>query len=70
LTANGAENKAHILSVCQAILKPHALTEVHERHQLYIFELRETHTREGIFYELNPYRNDYIYGNLLKIEFL
>jgi hypothetical protein len=45
LTPNGGENKAHILSVCRTILKPNVLTEIHERHQLYIFELREMQTR-------------------------
>lgn len=37
LTDNGAENKAHILSACKSILRTNALSEVHERHSLYIF---------------------------------
>lgn len=70
LTARGAENKAHILSVCRTLIKPNVLTTIQDRHKLYIFELRELQTKEGNYYELNSYRNDLIYGNFTKIEFL
>lgn len=70
LTEHGDENKTHIASICRHILKANTLTEVHDKNQVYVFELREIQAREGHCFELNPYNNDFMNGNIFKIKFL